>query len=84
MSCLLGALYSHPNNSKIHFGDILENSINIINVESKTFYLLSELSINALFDNTADQRFINNMQCAGAHQMITLLTRFMLHQKLTT
>ena len=80
-SFLVGALYSHPNNTTKHFGEILENSINIINMERKTFYLLGDFNINALSKNTVDKRFINNMQSIGAHQMITLPTRFMLHQK---
>jgi len=31
--------------------------------------------------NTVDKRFVNNMQSIGAHQMINLPTRFILHQK---
>jgi len=80
-SFLVGALYSHPKNNTKHFGEILENSINILNMERKTFYLLDDFNINALSDNTVDKRFINNMQSLGAYQMITLPTRFMLHQK---
>jgi len=47
----------------------LENNINAINVEMKTFYLLGEFDIDALSNYTADQRFINNMQSMGAHQI---------------
>jgi len=32
-SILVGALYYHPNNNTKHFGEILENSINILNME---------------------------------------------------
>jgi len=48
-SFLVGALYAHPNNKTFwrNFGKILENSINIINVERKTFYLLEGFNINA-------------------------------------
>ena len=75
-SFLVGALYSHPNNNTKHFGEILENSVNILNMERKTFYVLGDFNINALSSNTVDKRFINNMQSIGAHQMITLPTRF--------
>ena len=47
---------------------------NILNVEKKTFYLLQDLNINALSNNTVDQRFINNIQSIGAQPMITLPT----------
>ena len=80
-SFLEGSLYSHPNNNTKHFGEILENSINISNMERKTFYLFGDFNINALSNNTVDKRFINCMQSIGAHQMITLPTRFMLHRK---
>jgi len=32
-SFFVGALYSHPNKYTKHFGEILENSINILNME---------------------------------------------------
>ena len=32
-SFLVCTLYSHPNNNTKHFGEILENSINILNME---------------------------------------------------
>jgi len=32
-SSLVSALYSHPNNNTKHFGELLENSINILNME---------------------------------------------------
>ena len=51
-SFLVGALYSRPNNNTKHFGEILENSINILNMERKTFYLLGDFNINALSNNT--------------------------------
>jgi len=47
----------------------------------ETFYRLGDFNINALSNNTVDKPFINNMQSIGAHQMITLPTRFTLHQK---
>ena len=47
-SFLVGALYSHPNNNTNHFGEIFENSINILNMESKLFTCLS-ISILMLY-----------------------------------
>jgi len=67
-SFLVVALYSHPNKNTKYFGQIPGNSINIINVERKTFYLLGDFNIHSLSTNTGEQRFIINMQSIGAHR----------------
>jgi len=81
----VGALHSHSNKNTKHFGEILETSMKIVNVERKVFYLLRGFNNFALSNNnTVDERFINNMQSIGVHQMFTLPTRFVTSKTLTT
>jgi len=53
-SFLVGALYSHPNNNTKHFEEILENSVNILNMEklfSGLAILLLMLYLKTLWTN---------------------------------
>jgi len=53
-SFLVGALYSHPNNNTKHFEEILENSVNILNMEklfSGLAILLFMLYLKTLWTN---------------------------------
>jgi len=54
-SFLMGALYAHPNDNAKYFREILENSINTMNVERETCYLFGDFNVNVLSDNTLDQ-----------------------------
>lgn len=74
-SFIIGTIYRHPSSNFATFSDALSTSLNMLNSQKKTFFIMGDLNINLLSESQPTLDYIQMLNSSGTVPLITLPTR---------